>query len=75
MFKTLDLKYYNIEVNDESKETKCTQIIICEIFNPSKKKHYLNFGSKYWKHFEIKRNHKVQYDFCNKLYFLNNHRL
>ncbi len=26
MSKNLDLKYYKIEVNDESKETKCTQI-------------------------------------------------
>ncbi len=34
MFRTLDLKHYKIEVNDEIKETKCTQII-----NPSKKKH------------------------------------
>jgi hypothetical protein len=32
MFRTLDLKYYKIEVNDESKETKCIQII-----NPTKK--------------------------------------
>jgi len=38
MSKTLDLKYYKIEVNDESKETKCTQIILCEILNPNKKK-------------------------------------
>jgi len=37
MFKTLDLKYYKIEVNDESKETKCTQIIICEISNTRRK--------------------------------------
>jgi hypothetical protein len=32
MYKTLDLKYYKIEVNDENKETKCTQIILCEQF-------------------------------------------
>jgi hypothetical protein len=32
MFRTLDSKYYKIEGNDESKETKCTQII-----NPRKK--------------------------------------
>ncbi len=37
MFKTLDLKYYKIEVNDESKETKCTQIVICGISNQTKK--------------------------------------
>ncbi len=30
MSKTLDIKYYKIEVNDESKETKCTQIITQE---------------------------------------------
>jgi len=36
--KTLDLKYNKIEVNDESKETKCTQIILCEIFNPNRRK-------------------------------------
>jgi hypothetical protein len=48
MFMTLDLKYYKIEVNDESKETKCTQIIICESFNPSKKrKHCLNFETNF----------------------------
>jgi hypothetical protein len=28
MSMTLHLKYYKIEVNDESKETKCIQIII-----------------------------------------------
>ncbi len=43
MSKTLDLKYYKIEVNDESKETKCTHIVICEISNQKKKKHCLNF--------------------------------
>jgi len=43
MSKTLDLKYYKIEVNDESKETKCTQIILCEILNPNKKKTLLEF--------------------------------
>jgi len=32
MFITLDFEYYKIEVNDESKETKCTRII-----NPWKK--------------------------------------
>jgi len=37
MSKTLDLKYYKIEVNDESKETKCTHIVICEISNQTKK--------------------------------------
>jgi hypothetical protein len=36
MSKTLDIKYYKIEVNDESKETKCTQIILREIPNPNK---------------------------------------
>ncbi len=25
-----------IEVNDESKETKCTQMVICKISNPTK---------------------------------------
>jgi len=35
MFKILDLKYYKIEVNDESKEIKCIQIVIYK--NPSKK--------------------------------------
>ncbi len=37
MSKNLDLKYYKIEVNDESKETKCTHIVICEISNQTKK--------------------------------------
>jgi hypothetical protein len=68
MFWTLDLKYYIIEVNDESKETKCTQII-----NPRKKKLWLNFWNKYWifcSHFEIEKNHKVQYDYDIKLFLL-----
>ncbi len=69
MFKTLDLKYYKIEVNDESKETKCIQIVICEISNPRKNNHCLNFWNKYWKCFEIERNHKVQYDYDNKILF------
>jgi hypothetical protein len=76
MFKTLNLKYYKIEVNDESKETKCTHIIICEISNPKKRKHCLNFWNKYWKHVEIERNHKIQYDYDNKLvFFWNGYRL
>jgi hypothetical protein len=37
MSKNLDIKYYKIEVNDENKETKCTQIILHEIPNPNKK--------------------------------------
>jgi hypothetical protein len=37
MFKNLDLKYYKIEINNKNKETKCTQIVIWEISNPSKK--------------------------------------
>jgi len=37
MSKKLDLKYYKIEVNYESKENKLTQIVICENFNTSKK--------------------------------------
>jgi len=41
--KTFYLKYYKIEVNDESKETKCIQIVIREISNPSKKKTLLEF--------------------------------
>jgi hypothetical protein len=68
-------KYYKIEINDESKETKCTQIVICKISNPSKKKPYLNFWKKYWKLFEIEKNHKIQYDYDNKFFFLNNYRL
>ncbi len=58
-----------LKVIDESKETKCTQIVVCNIFNPSKKKHCLNFFNKYWKHFEIEKNHKVQYDYDDKLFF------
>jgi hypothetical protein len=42
MFKILDLKYYKTEVNDESRETKCNQIVICKNLNPSKKHHCLN---------------------------------
>jgi hypothetical protein len=72
MSKKLDVKYYKIEVNDESKETKCTQIVLCEISNTSKKKHFLNFWNKYIKHFEIKRNHKVQYDYMAINYFYRN---
>jgi hypothetical protein len=71
MFRTLDLKYYKIEVNDEIKETKCTQII-----NPSKKKHWLNFWNKYWifcSRFEIEKNHKVQYDYDNNFFYLNSY--
>jgi hypothetical protein len=38
--------------------------------NPIKrKKNCLNFLNKYWKRFEIERNHKVQYDYDN-IYFL-----
>jgi hypothetical protein len=69
MSKTLDLNYYKIKVNDESKETKCTHIIICEISNPNKRKHCLNIWNKYWKHVEIERNHKVQYDYDIKFIF------
>jgi hypothetical protein len=69
MPKNLDLKYYKIEVNDKNKETKCTQIVIWEISNPSKKKHFLNFWNKYWKCFDIERNHNVQYEYDIKLFF------
>jgi len=48
MFKILDLKYYKVEVNDESKEIKCTQIVRYKKSNPSKKIHCLNFLNKYW---------------------------
>jgi hypothetical protein len=37
MSKNLDWKYYETEVNDKNEETKCTQIIIWKISNPSKK--------------------------------------
>jgi len=43
MFKILDLKYHKIEFNDESNETKCTQIVICKKINPSEKKTFLEF--------------------------------
>jgi len=66
MFKTLDLKYYKIEVNDESKETKCTQIIICEISNTRRKNTIWIFEKNIENIFEIERNHKVQYDYDNK---------
>jgi hypothetical protein len=71
MFKTLDLKYNKIEVNDESKETKCTQIIKWKISNPRKNNHCLNFWNTYWilcSHFDIERSNKVQYDYDNKLF-------
>jgi len=32
------IKKHKIKVNDDSKETKCNQIVICKISNPSKKK-------------------------------------
>jgi hypothetical protein len=32
------IKKHKIKVNDYSKETKCNQIVICKISNPSKKK-------------------------------------
>jgi hypothetical protein len=68
MSKTLDLKYYKIELNDESKETKCTQIIICEIPSPSKKKNIVwIFETNIDFFLKIERNHKVQYDYDNKL--------
>jgi hypothetical protein len=69
MSKTLDLEYYKVEFNDESKETKCIQIVICKTSNPRKKQYCLNFLNKYWKCFEIERNHKVQYDYDTKLFF------
>jgi hypothetical protein len=50
MSKNLDLKYYKIEVNDENKETKCTQIVICEISNPTGKQ-LLEFLKKILKTF------------------------
>jgi len=62
MFKILDLKYYKIEVNDESKEIKCTQIVIYKKFNPSKNKTLLEFFVHV-----LKLNHKVQYDYDSKL--------
>jgi len=37
------------------------------ISNPSKKKTLLEFFFKYWKCFEIERNHKVQYDYDKKM--------
>jgi hypothetical protein len=43
MSKKLDYKYYKIEASDESKETECTQIVICKIFEPKQKKNCLNF--------------------------------
>ncbi len=67
MSKNLDLKYYKIEVNDENKETKCTLKVICKQFlTQAKKKTLLEFFLKYWKCFEIERNHKVQYDYDKK---------
>jgi hypothetical protein len=33
------------------------------------KKYYLNFLNKYFIFFEIERNHKVEYDYDNKLCF------
>ncbi len=42
--------------------------IICEISNTRKKNIAWIFEKKYWKHFEIERNHKVQYDYDNKLF-------
>jgi len=55
MFKILDLKYYTIEVNDESKEIKCIQIVIYKKSNPRKKmtlleffKQILNFLYMFW---------------------------
>jgi len=69
MSKTLDVNYYKIEVNDENKETKCTHMVICEISNPNKRKHCFNSWNKYWKCVEIEKNHKIQYDFDNKLIF------
>jgi len=38
MSTTLDFKYYKFEVNDENKETKCTQKVICEQFITQEKK-------------------------------------
>jgi len=70
MSKHLDWKYYKIKINDESKETKCNKIVICEIYNPSKKKHCYNFwniNSIFCSLFEIEKNHKVQCDHDNKL--------
>jgi hypothetical protein len=69
MSKSLNLKYYKIEVNDKNKETKCTQMIIWEILTQAKKKHCLNFWNKYWKRSEIERNHNIQYECANKLFF------
>ncbi len=43
MFKTLGFKYNKIEVNDESKETKCTKIVVGKISNPIKKTIAWNF--------------------------------
>jgi hypothetical protein len=36
--KKLNLKYYEIEVNDENKETKCIHKVICEQFLTQVKK-------------------------------------
>ncbi len=63
-------KIYKIEGNDESKETKCTQIVICENFNQAKKKHCLDFLNKHWifcSRSKIEKNPIVQYDYNNFL--------
>jgi hypothetical protein len=41
------------------------KIIICKISNPSKKNIALK---QILKHFEIERNHKLQYDYDNKCF-------
>jgi hypothetical protein len=51
MSTTLDLKYYKIEVNDENKETKCTQKVICEQFITQEKKTLLEFFKQILKTF------------------------
>ncbi len=66
----MDLKYYKIEVNDESKETKYTYIVVCEICNPIKKTLVWIFETNiefFFSCFEIERNHKVQCDHDTKL--------
>jgi hypothetical protein len=75
MFKTFDLKYYKIEVNDESKKTKCTQIVICEISNISKKNIAWIFENNIDNILKLKGNIKFNMIMIINYFYQNSYRL
>jgi len=75
MSKKFVLKNYKIEVNDENKETKCTQIVICQISNPSKNKITWIFAKNIENILKLKRITKFNMILIINYFYLNIYRL